>query len=276
MARRTRIRSDDAVDNFDCNACPIAKFAIYGPTVVDHPNKIQTERIGVRTYEPNRAILAEGRPSSLVGTVKSGWAYSFRTVGAGRRYVQHILVPGDFIAVDLLYIGNRPLAYGVKALTPVTVCWFEANTMRRLLGAGAEQSDWTQYWTGYYLASLHTRATAIAEQDARGRLAQFFIEITDRLRYRHIAQDTLSTVLKSETPFSMNVAQQLEYRSRYQTEKFDFPLTQAQIAECLGLTTIYLNRVLKQFTEERILELKRKTLHIYDIAELTRIATEDR
>jgi CRP-like cAMP-binding protein len=53
---------------------------------------------------------------------------------------------------------------------------------------------------------------------------------------------------------------------------FRLDLTQVDIAECLGLTSIHVNRMLKVLREDGLAELRGGTVEILDLAGLRRVA----
>ena len=57
-----------------------------------------------------------------------------------------------------------------------------------------------------------------------------------------------------------------------EASSFEFPLTQVQISEYLGITPVHANRVIKSFRERDIVVFQNGQAFIRDFAELRRIA----
>jgi DNA-binding transcriptional regulator LsrR (DeoR family) len=57
-----------------------------------------------------------------------------------------------------------------------------------------------------------------------------------------------------------------------EAHSFEFPLTQVQIAEYLGITPVHVNRVVKAFREREIVVLQNGRAVIQDFVQLRRIA----
>ena len=53
---------------------------------------------------------------------------------------------------------------------------------------------------------------------------------------------------------------------------FELPLTQTQLAHCVGITPVHVNRVLKLFREEGIVTLRDGEVNIGDLDRLANIA----
>jgi CRP/FNR family transcriptional regulator len=229
-----------------CSECPVARFGIYQSTMTSSPEKVTGLRTKVVSYQPHRTILHEGQSSEDFGSIRSGWAYAFTQLPDRRRHIQGFMIPGDTVVLDLLNIGPFPISFGVKALTDATVCWFPAPHMRKILFSEPAQRRETQYWMAYYWTSLNHRAAAIARSDARSKVAHFFVEMLGRLRHRGLVKD----------------------------DGFEFFATQEQIGDCLGLTSVYINRMLSHLKQRGILEIGDKTLRVFDEQALIAIAEE--
>lgn len=227
-----------------CAECPVAKFGIYQSTMKSSPETITGLRTKTVSYRPNRTILQEGQSSELFGSLRSGWAYEYRSLPDGRRHIQAFLIPGDTVVLELLSIGPFPVSFGVKALTDASVCWFPASSMRRLLLGEKAQRRETQYWMAYYFASLNHRAAAIAQNYATGKVAQFLVELLGRLKHRNLVKG----------------------------DGYEFPPTQEQIGDCLGLTPVYMSKTLSHLKQRGIVEIKDRTLRVFNEQELIAIA----
>ena len=231
----------------DCGTCPISKLGIYAPTFKSSPDRVSRHRLRAETYQPNQTILRQGQASELFGSIRSGWTYFYKTLTDGRRHIQGFLIPGDTVALDLLLIGANPVSFGVRAVTETTVCWFPVEYMKRLTQVEGAQQEETQLWMSYYLWTLTHRAAMIAHGNAISVVAEFILELSSRERHRGLVKGDI----------------------------FDFPPTQANIADCLGLTPVHVNRVLADLRKRDILEIKDRTLRIFNERELRRIAAEE-
>ena len=73
--------------------------------------------------------------------------------------------------------------------------------------------------------------------------------------------------------FLCEVSYRLQLRGRNDLDAFEFPLTQSELADILGLSTVHVNRVLQALRSRGLIELSRNLLVIrnrtglYEIAE---------
>ena len=56
---------------------------------------------------------------------------------------------------------------------------------------------------------------------------------------------------------------------------FEFPLTQVEFGECLGLTSVHVNRTLQELRRRGIIELHNRRVRIFDLDGLKSIAEFD-
>lgn len=228
----------------DCTYCPNAKFGIYSTTQKSNPELVSQLRTSVVMYQSDQIILKQGEPSKQFGSLRSGWAIVHKTLENGRRHILAFLLPGDAVVLDLLAIGSNPLPYSVNALTPASVCWFPTERISHLLRHEKEQRRETQFWMSYYVSTFSLRTSMIGHSTATARLAEFILELFTRLRYRNLTKG----------------------------DGYEFPPTQPQIADCLGLTPAYVSMTMSSLRKRGILEIHDRTIKILDERELYKIA----
>ena len=56
---------------------------------------------------------------------------------------------------------------------------------------------------------------------------------------------------------------------------FDFPLTQNELADCLGLTTVHVNRTIQELRKRELIHLDRRRVTLRDMDALRNIAEFD-
>ena len=57
--------------------------------------------------------------------------------------------------------------------------------------------------------------------------------------------------------------------------EYALPVTQTELAECLGLTSVHVKRVIKELRERRLVEFRSSKVKILDLAGLRRVADFD-
>jgi CRP-like cAMP-binding protein len=56
---------------------------------------------------------------------------------------------------------------------------------------------------------------------------------------------------------------------------FEFPLTQVEFGECLGLTSVHVNRTLQELRRRGLIELQNRRVTIFDLEALKAVAEFD-
>ena len=67
----------------------------------------------------------------------------------------------------------------------------------------------------------------------------------------------------------------LAIADRAQNDSYEFPLTQVELGECLGLTAVHVNRTLQELRRMGLLELQNRRVSILDLKGLKGVAEFD-
>jgi CRP-like cAMP-binding protein len=167
-----------------------------------------------------------------------GWTARAKDLEGGERQITEINLPGDF--VDLHSFTLKMLDHDVIALTN---CELVTVPHERLQEITVKFPHLTRLlWFSTNLdASIHREwMLSAGRRTALGRVAHLFCELLVRLQLTGLASD----------------------------DSYDFPLTQVQLADCLGLTSVHVNRTLQDLRKRGIIELRDKRLRILDLPAL--------
>jgi len=149
-------------------------------------------------------------------------------------------LPGDMVGIEHAVIGRSSLqltaattvGYRLLAVVALRALMADRQAAAHMLAVAAE-ARWREY----------RHAIAITRLDARERLSAFSLDIYDRLRRRNMISRPI----------------------------FNLALTQEQVADHLGLTTVHISRTLRRLREERIVLVDRQVVIITDLAAMRRI-----
>ena len=198
---------------------------------------------------PPRAIgagdlLTAGiKSSATICHLVAGWACQSRDFSNGHQAILDIYLPGDVIGLDSV-LRTRALS-NVLTLTSIAIEVINAKdaTLDELMTCRS-----TALYIAWLLGQRQQRADrllgAISSLDARGRLATMLLDFFKRLSRRGLV--TGST--------------------------YNLPLKQAQIGAYLGLTVAHVNRVLRSLRDERIANVEKHAVTIFDVEGLMRLA----
>lgn len=174
-----------------------------------------------------------------------GWLARSKDLPSGERQVLEIHLPGDF--ADLHGFTLKRLDHDVMSLTE---CVIGIVPHDRLMTMTAEHPHLTRvYWlsTNMDAAIAREMALSLGQRSAISRMAHLFCELHTRLGI---------------------VGKNFDH-------SFEFPLTQRELAECLGLTVVHVNRTLQELRRRQIIEAEKRHITILDKAALEAIAEFD-
>lgn len=174
-----------------------------------------------------------------------GIACRFKDLRDGARQISELHIPGDF--ADLHSFTLKHLDHDLTALTPCEVALVPHAKLKEITQAFPHLTR--VFWFATNLdAAIHREwELSLGRRSAPSRLAHLFCELHVRLGIVGLAGET----------------------------EFDLRLTQQDLADCLGLTVVHVNRVLKDLREKKILGFRNRRVQLLDLRSLREIAEFD-
>ena len=205
-------------------------------------------RILERLAEPEHGfgadvdIATEGSAPQSVLLLKQGMAVRYRALPNGGRQIMTFLIPGDLC--DLHVFLLRAMDHSIGTLTPVVVAPISRESIMEVFSHRPRVSA-ALWWSSLQEeAMLRERIVALGRRDARGRIAYLLCE----LLWRHAAVNLTDG------------------------DVFRLPLTQTELGDALGLTPVHVNRVLREFKQQRLITLEHRVLGLLDVPALQNLA----
>lgn len=198
-----------------------------------------------RIVPAHRTIIPAWQPLRESTLLVKGWAARIKDLEGGQRQITELHVPGDFL--DLHSFTLKRLDHDVVALTACTVAAVEHEKLTRIT---EDLPHLTRvYWFATNLdAAVHREwMLSAGRRSALARVAHLFCEMLIRLQIVCLADEC----------------------------SYEFPLTQIQLADCVGLTPVHVNRTLQELRKRGLIELKDKRLTILDLPSLKDVAEFD-
>ncbi len=192
-----------------------------------------------RSVGPRRDMARDGEVPAGIYLMLEGWAVRCRQMRDGSRQILAILLPGD-VCIDP---PGRPLNHAIVALTPVR---YGVIPYPQFGAAGAQSPDLAAaLWRRQLeMASIQLEWIANSGRSAYERIAHLLCEIFARAKACGMTHD----------------------------DECEFPLTQQDIAEVTGLTSVHVNRMLQQLRRERLIGLHARKLAMSDGKGLQQVA----
>jgi len=234
----------------ECNKCPIRDMALFQGVPLNRLDWTQKYRDQQLIVPPKATLYAEGSKPDYVYTLFNGWMAMYQTSRNGKRQILRFALPGDFLGFQA--DSNGVISHSVSAITESIVCAFPRGKLVELFK--------NQPMLALRLASMEARDMSLCQhhqsfrssKDSHESIAFLLLELYHRTRM------------------------QMRHNFDPVTNTIDFPLTQEDIGDAVGLTNIHVNRVLKQFRKLGLIECRHRKLQILGEEKLAEIGEFDK
>ncbi len=192
-----------------------------------------------RSFAAGTELFAQDEPSEDVFTVIDGWVALNHILEDGRRQILDFLLPGDICGFTPLAGGQAP--HTAEALTDVTASAVPREQFRSRLAVDAGYSREIVDRLSESISLAHDSLVDIGRRTAIEAVANLLFRLDRRIRGTSGAAPATTV---------------------------DFPPTQEQLGDALGLSAAHVCRTLRILRERGILSLRRHRLRIHDPAAL--------
>ena len=206
---------------------------------------IESLPVRIQTLNARQDIARDGDKPSQCCLILDGWACRYKLLSEGKRQILSFHIAGDI--PDLLSLHIHTMDHSLATVTRATVAFIPHDDLRDLI---------TRF-PG--IASVFWRDTLI---DA-GIFREWMVSLGRRSSFEHVAHLFCELYLKLHA-----VGLAGNYRC-------PLPLTQVDMADALGLTSVHVNRVLKDMRSKALITLRSNTLAIEAWDELLRVSEFD-
>lgn len=190
-------------------------------------------------------VLPEGDGPRSIILVLQGWACRYKQLENGKRQITSIFLPGDLCEP----FGALPqvMDHSIGALTQAVLARVPLPALRSAARASEPIED--ALWWDLLMADSAAREhmVSLGRRSAVERLGHFFCEL--QIRLEMVAMTDQSS--------------------------YDFPLTQADLADLLGLSTVHVNRALQELRRNGFLSLRGRRMTIHDVHGLRELSMFD-
>ena len=192
----------------------------------------------VKRFAAGAHIVRDGDPAEYCSLLLSGFAYRYKITGEGGRQIISFHVAGEFVDLQNSLLGVAD--HSVQMLTDAEVALIPANAVQEL--ALTRPAVAKSLWIDTLIdASIFREwVVNVGRRDSRARVAHLLCEFSLRLEAAGLASN----------------------------HRYELPMTQEQLADAVGLTSVHVNRVLKQLGEEGLISRDRRSITIEDWARM--------
>ena len=178
----------------------------------------------LKAIEPHHYIVRDGDRATHCCLLRSGFVFRHKIAGTGSRQILSIHVAGDM--VDLQNSLLKAADHSVQMLTTGKVAMIPREEVIKLTMARPRVAH--AMWVDTLVdASIFREWIAnVGRRDARTRIAHLLCEFALRLKVAGLGEQT----------------------------NYEMPMTQEQLGDATGLTSVHINRTLKALEGERLIE----------------------
>lgn len=181
-----------------------------------------------RTFDAGQVVFLEGEPNSGLYAVQEGWLRSVKISTAGREQVIRFVGPGEmFNEIGVFASGLNQVT--VEALEPSVVWIIPRETLLSLM-------------------DTHPSLCRLITQNLAERILHL-ISLVEDLSLRTVEERLARLLLEQSRGDLVN-------RRRWST--------QAELAARLGTVPDVMNRALRSLSEEGLIQIERRQIHILD------------
>ncbi len=179
-------------------------------------------------------VLDPSRADARIAIMKSGWAVSRATSVSGQSTITQIFMPGDIVGLADLGFSLPP--HDVQMQTDGAVCLIDRRTLSQL------GHDHPRLW------SLLLSMASLEEVALRDRLHTITrLSAEDRLIHFILSMKSRAAQLTDQP-----------------SDRFPLHMSQKDIGDALGLTDIYVNRLMRKLSSTGQIDVARPYIRIID------------
>ena len=196
----------------------------------------------LKSLAPGSYAVREGEPPSGCGVLVSGFAYRQKLTGDGGRQILSIHIPGE--ALDFQNIFLNVADHSVQMLTRGHLAVVPRADIQAIARHSASIGHAILVSTLVESSIFREWILNVGRRDAKSRLAHVLCELAVRLD-THGLTDHMG---------------------------YHLPMTQAELADALGLTPVHLNRVIRSLESDGLINRSKREISFPDWERMRDIA----
>ena len=198
-----------------------------------------------RRISADQIVIHAGEELNSSVLLLEGWLARCKDLAGGERQVTQLHVPGDF--ADLHGFTLKRLDHDVATMADSRIAIVPHERLLEVTNEYPRLGRVFWFSTNIDAAIQRELALSLGQRSAMSRMAHLFCELYARL----------------------------EVVGRTSHDGYDFPLTQRELSECLGLTVVHANRTVQELRRRGLVELESRRLTIRDRRGLEGLAEFD-
>ena len=187
-------------------------------------------------------LAQEGKCPNALYIVTQGMACSYKMLLDGKRSIVGLLLPGDLSSVSMA--SHRTMGHSIITLSRCRLVKLPQHAIRRMMGISPRVAEALSGIALVDEGTLREWLVSMSLRPAVARMSHFFCEVLTRLQAVGLAQ----------------------------TDSFDFPMTQSDLGDVLGLSAVHVNRTLQELRKAKLIVFTDKHVKVPDFERLKALA----
>ncbi|GEP07912.1 Crp/Fnr family transcriptional regulator [Methylobacterium oxalidis] len=203
---------------------------------------LETISADTRSVPAHTDLIREGDAPNGVYLILEGMACRYKRRSRGARQIMAYLIPGDFCDLDVAML--KEMDHAIGTLSACEVVQIPLDTIQELLRSHPTITHALRLATLVDEATLREWLVNVGRRSADERIAHLLCELLLRLQAVGCAS----------------------------SDAYAFPLTQVDLADTTGLSSVHVNRSLASLRERGLIEISDQHLRILDLQRLQALA----
>jgi CRP-like cAMP-binding protein len=196
----------------------------------------------VREFGRGQDIIEEGDRPDNVHLLLGGWACRYKLIPNGDRSIMAYLIPGDLCDIHVTLLNH--MDHSIGALSACKVALIPRLTMDAIITEHVRLARALWWATLVDEAILREWLVTVGHRPADKRVAHLICEMLLRSKAVGLTED----------------------------DSFEMPLTQGELGDTMGLSTVHINRTLQELRSKRLITSKAKRVIVDDLDRLMTFA----
>jgi CRP-like cAMP-binding protein len=220
----------------------LRKLANFTSLSAEETNALQECCGDIRVLAPGEDVITQGDRTGGVRLLLEGFACRYKALEDGRRQIVAYFVPGDLC--DLRIFILKRMDHSIGALAASRVATLAPDNVLRLTNSFPNLTR--ALWWSTLVDEAITREwlVNVGQRNARERMGHLFCEMLCRFRAVGMSRGNSCAL----------------------------PLTQVELAETLGLSSVHVNRTLQDLRRQKLITFEGGTLTIENPEKLMEVS----
>lgn len=224
-------------DPVPCAECPLRPCPGLRPHAPEEVPHIQRFKTGEVRLDRGEMLIEQDVTIGGLYTLLDGVMMRYRTLEDGRRQIVNFTFPGDLIGLQGAF--GEPATHSVEALLAARLCVFDSARYYDLIVAQPSLGYDITWLAAKEEKALEEHLVALGQRSAKERVAYLAVWLLERARGTCMADGH---------------------------NRLEVTITQAQIADMLGLSLVHTNRTIKSLQREGLVLWRQGSIEVPDLA----------